>query len=46
MKTQSRVLAPSHPDVLALSQGRADLFALRAARVPLGATRGQSILMR
>jgi hypothetical protein len=24
-----RVLSPSYPDVLALSQGRADLFALR-----------------
>ena len=34
-----RVLSPSSPDVLALSQGRADLFALRSARVPLGATR-------
>jgi hypothetical protein len=34
-----RVLSPHHPGVLALSQGRADLFALRSARVPCGATR-------
>jgi hypothetical protein len=34
MKGAVRVLSPSSPDVLALSQGRADLFALRSARVP------------
>jgi hypothetical protein len=40
-RRKERVLSPSHPDVLALSQGRADLFALRSAmrkRTRLGAS--------